>query len=259
MSDDAVVAAASTGAPRGVRLFLLNGFDLRLDDTSVVLPLAAQRLMAFLGLRERQLTRVYVAGTLWPDASEERSRSNLRATLWRLRRPNVSLVEASSTHVGLGRVAVDVSSLVATSQRLLRDGFDECGTDIDQTSLTGELLPDWYDDWVVDERDRLRQLQLHALEALAEGFVAEKRYGQAVEAAFAAIRAEPLRESAERLLIRVHLAEGNHGEALQRYLCYHRRLREAIGLEPSPQMGALIAGLAHTAKRRRRDVSGTRR
>ena len=251
MPPKAQVAAALTDAMDGVRLRLLDGFELRRDGTPVDLPLAAQRLLAFLALHDRPLTRLYVAGALWLDASEERSRANLRATLWRLRRPGAALVEASSTHVRLGsEVVVDVTSLVATAMRTLRD-HDRDG-EVDESCLSGELLPDWYDDWVLEERERLRQLQVHALEALAERLAAAGRYGEAVEAALAAVRAEPLRESAERVLVRIHLAEGNHGEALRRYLAYRRRLRDELGLEPSPQMTELVAGLT----RRRRATSG---
>lgn len=241
-----VVAAAPTDAGSDVCLSLLDGFELRHDGAPVELPFAAQRLLAFLALHDRSLTRVYVAGTLWLDANEERSRANLRATLWRLRRPGAALVEASTTHVRLGReVVVDVTALVAAAKRMLgeQDREDDHAGGLDETHLSGELLPDWYDDWVLQERERLQQLRVHALEALAERLTADGRYGHAVGAALAAVRAAPLRESAERVLIKIYLAEGNRGEALRRYLAYRRHLRDELQLEPSPQMTELIAGL----------------
>lgn len=201
-----------------------------------------------------------MAATLWLDASEERSRANLRSALWRLSRAGAAIVEADGDQVCLGReVVVDVPSLVAAARRLL-DGEDENGEPrLDDTLVSGELLPDWYDDWVLDERDRVHQLRLHALEALAERLAAAGRYGEAVEAALAAVRVDPLRESAQRTLIRVHLAEGNGYEALRRYHVFRDRLHEQLGLSPSPQMEALVAGLrdagdaAVTAGRRPRD------
>jgi hypothetical protein len=72
----------------------------------------------------------------------------------------------------------------------------------------GELLPGWYEDWVLVERKRLRQLRMHALEALAEKLTEAGRYGVAMPAAYAAVRADPVRESAHRAVVRVHLAEG---------------------------------------------------
>ena len=62
-------------------LALLRSFELRRGGDRVRLPLSAQRLVALLALRNRALHRVYVAGTLWLDASEERAGSNLRTTV----------------------------------------------------------------------------------------------------------------------------------------------------------------------------------
>ena len=239
-----VDTAATPDARGDVRLSLLDGFELRHDGKEVELPPAAQRLLAFLALHDRPLTRVYVAAALWLDATEERSRANLRATLWRLRRPGAPLVEASSTHVRLGReVVVDVTTLVANAQRMLRPPARDRDTGLDDSDLNGDLLPDWYDDWVLDERERLRQLRLHALETRAEQLAAAGRYGEAVDTALAAVRAEPLRESGVRALIKVHIAEGNHGEAIRRYVAYRDRLRNELGIEPSPHMTALVEEL----------------
>ena len=70
-----------------VRLNLLRGFELWCDGERVTLPMSAQRVLAFLALHDRPVLRLYVAGSLWLDASEERSYANLRSALWRLRRP----------------------------------------------------------------------------------------------------------------------------------------------------------------------------
>jgi hypothetical protein len=68
--------------------------------------------------------------------------------------------------------------------------------------LSADLLPGWYDDWVLSEAEDWRQLRLHALEALADRLTATGRWGEAADAAGAAVRAEPLRESANAALIR---------------------------------------------------------
>src|SRR5204863_6867755 len=98
-------------------------------------------------------------------------------------------------------------------------------SDADMTSaaiaaLSSDLLPDWYEDWVVIEAEDWRQLRLHALEALAVKLTTTGRFGDAIEAARAAIKADPLRESAYATLIRVHLAEGNQSEALDTFAFY---------------------------------------
>ncbi|HEX5800140.1 MAG TPA: BTAD domain-containing putative transcriptional regulator [Gaiellaceae bacterium] len=222
-------------------LSLLDAFELRCDGELVGLPVSAQRLLAFLALHERPLLRPYVAGTLWIDASDERAGASLRSSLWRLNRSGHRLVDATSTRLGLAPgIDVDVRSSLALARRLLDGTAPAAELDSAEASLNGEVLPDWYDDWLVFERERFRQLSLHALEVLSDRLLAAGRLGGALGAALAAVRGEPLRESSHRALIRVHLAEGNRAEALrQRELC-RRLLRERLGAEPSPQLDELL-------------------
>jgi DNA-binding SARP family transcriptional activator len=109
------------------------------------------------------------------------------------------------------------------------------------SAMSADLLPDWYeDDWVVAHRERYHHLRLHALEAMCERLTAARRYGEAVEAGLAAVRAEPLRESAHQALVRAHLAEGNRFEAARQYRSCRGLLRNELGLEPSPGLQALV-------------------
>jgi DNA-binding SARP family transcriptional activator len=225
-----------------VELNLLRGFELRCDGESVELPLGAQRLVAFLALQDRRVLRVYVAGVLWLDASEERSHANLRSALWRLRRSEREVVTSTSRHLSLADgVDVDVRRAIATSREALHSPVGAAPQLVDD--LGGELLPDWYEDWVDVERERLRQLRLHALEAVAERLLGERRFAQAADAGLTAIGSEPLRESAHRVLIRVHLAEDNPSEAVRQYNLYRQRLSSELGLEPSAQMRELVRHL----------------
>jgi DNA-binding SARP family transcriptional activator len=103
-----------------------------------------------------------------------------------------------------------------------------------------ELLPGWYDDWVLFDRERLRQLRLHALEEAARAYLCSQQYGRALQSAIAAMRAEPLRETPHRLMIEVHLSEGNAYEALRVYHAFHDLVRRELGLSPSPHMQDLL-------------------
>jgi DNA-binding SARP family transcriptional activator len=147
-------------------------------------------------------------------------------------------------------VRVDVHELTEWARRALDPDCPTNGIATGELGTPGELLPGWYEDWVLLERERLRQLRMHALEALAEKYVAAGRYGEAVQAAYAAVRAEPLRESAHRTVVRIHLAEGNVAEAVRAYESFQALLADEIGAAPSPLMCRLIGGLPrrrHTA------------
>ena len=227
-----------------LELRLLNGFELIGDGEPIVFPLGVQRLIAFLALTNRPLQRLYVACKLWIDTTEERAFANLRSTLWRANSAGNRLVAAVSSQLALApEVRVDVREARRQARRLLEGAAPPEELNLDGIGLAAELLPDWYDDWVMIERERYRQLGLHALEVLAEQLLTRGRYGEAVDAALAAVAGEPLRESAHRTLIGIHVAEGNSSEALRQYELYRTMLREALDLAPSPRLEALVAGL----------------
>jgi DNA-binding SARP family transcriptional activator len=226
-----------------IELQLLDRFEVRRDGDVVALPQSARRLAAFLALHDRPLHRIYVSGSLWLESTEEHANASLRSTLWRLGRQDCPLIDANGSLVRLSPgVAVDLHDARERARAVLRGGrVTPLG--LDRLCRAGELLPHWYDDWVVIERERFRQLRLHALDALCESLAAEGRFAAAVEAGRAAVAAEPLRESAHRLLIRAYLAEGNHREATRQYRSFRDLLRAELGLAPSPQLEELVAPL----------------
>jgi DNA-binding SARP family transcriptional activator len=229
------------------RLGLLRGFELKLDGEAVELPLSAQRLVAFLALHDRPLHRAHVAGVLWTESTDAQSKGSLRSALWRLGEPARALVQATGQHLSLGsEVRVDARRSVELARRLQRREEDPGAWDdeaIDEMIASGDLLPDWYEDWVVFERERLRQVRLHALEQLCLRLALAGRFDRAIQAGLAAVRGEPLRESAHRALVAAHLAEGNGVEALRQYEAYRRLVRAELGIEPSPAMESLVGSL----------------
>ena len=225
-------------------LALLRGFRLELNGGVFQLPLGIQRLVAFLAVHNRPLQRLFVAGNLWIDSPEEHANANLRTALWRLRHLGFRLVDSTRSHLVLAPgVVVDLHESTAHARRVLRHEGSSSLEDVDATLLGGDLLPDWYDDWVLIERERFRQLRLHALETLCEDLAAEGSYAAAVEAGLACVAAEPLRESAHRALIKVHLAEGNPVEAIRQYRLYRTLVLDELGLPPSPAMQRMLESL----------------
>ena len=207
------------------------------------LPGGTQRLLAFLALRDRAVSRTALAGTLWPEASEEHAYASLRSALSRLSAIQRTVVRVTFQELALADgVDVDIRDARLLEHRLLNPGAGRESDVGDQAIalLSADLLPDWYDDWAVVEAEEWRQLRLHALDALAERLTAAGHYADATSAALAAVKAEPLRETAHAALIRVYLAEGNRAEALAAYANYRALLKSELGLEPTPLIQALI-------------------
>jgi SARP family transcriptional regulator, regulator of embCAB operon len=231
----------------GLVLAMLGGFRL-LGGTSVVaVPRASQRLLAFLALHGGAVQRAAVAGALWPDVAERRAYCNLRAALTRLGCTARKALATSKLELGLAEgVTVDLRRGQALARRLLDPAVPLDRPALGMTAvaaLSADLLPDWYDDWVLVEAEDWRQLRLHALEALAGQLTAAGRWGEAAGAARAAVRAEPLRESGHAALIRVYLAEGNPSEALREYARYRALLDAELGLAPTLRLRQLVQEL----------------
>lgn len=221
-----------------VRLCLLDGFGLVGDSGRKQLPLGAQRVVVFIALHERPLLRSYVAGSLWLDSTEERAAANLRSALWRIHRIEPELIDASERTLRLGsEVSVDLRETEATAHALLRDDPD---VELKVARLTCDVLPDWYDDWVIFERERFRQLRLRALEALCDRLTRSGRFAEALEVGLLCVAGEPLRESAHRAVMRVYLADGNPGQAIRQYQLCERLFGEQLGICPSTQIQDLL-------------------
>jgi DNA-binding SARP family transcriptional activator len=85
------------------------------------------------------------------------------------------------------------------------------------------------------------------LEALAERLTSQGRYSEAVQVALTAVQLEPLRESATRTLIAVHLAERNINEAVRRFELFRADLGRELGVAPTPWLERLVRAGLHPA------------
>jgi DNA-binding SARP family transcriptional activator len=163
-----------------------------------------------------------VAGRIWPDVGERRALGNLRTALWRLGRVH-RVVETIDERLQLDEsVRVDVADLSALSLALIAEPSDESLRSVPRLAAAGDLLPDWDEEWLIVERERFHELRIRALEQACCALLDQRRPGDALLAALAAVSAEPLRESAQRALVRVHLEDGNLSSALRCYESYRQ-------------------------------------
>lgn len=235
--------------PRRSRLALLGGFSLQFDDEVVGLAPHLQRLLALLALSDAGLSRGYVGGVLWGDSTERHAHGSLRSALWKLRDSSLELIEHRGDSLRLsGQVDVDVRRATHLARDLMHGCFEEKALELLEPPLLSELLPGWYDDWVLVERERCRQLSLHALELLCEHLTEQSRFGPAVLAGLAAVSREPLRESGYRALMKAYLAEGNVCEAMRSHDRYTLIAARELGIGPSPQMRSLLDQIAKHRK-----------
>ena len=223
-----------------VELRLLGGFELRVDGGAVDVTPSAQRLLAFIALSPRGVDRAFLAFQLWPEHSEQRAKANLRSALWRLGKVPAELITATKSQLRLASsVWVDardgITELVAGGVASL------AAAALPFHALDSDLLPDWYDEWLTIERERLRQLRLGSLEEAARQARAEGRPDVAIQLGLAAVAIEPLRESGHQLVIEIHLAQGNRADAVRQFRHYQALLHSTLGCEPGPVLVDLMA------------------
>jgi DNA-binding SARP family transcriptional activator len=239
-SERFVDVAAESSAP--IVVHLIDGLSVTVGKDYRRVPEGCKRLIAFLALRKGPLKRGYVAGSLWPTVDDMRASGNLRSAVWRLREARLDVVSADRWSVWLTPgTAVDIDGVRDWAQRVFEQR--QLGSDLHAVceKMQGvDILPGFYDDWAIAERERMRQQILHAFETVSHLLSKQGRCGEAVDVAMAAVFCEPLRESAQRALVESHLAEGNVVEARRAYTAYAKLIARELGASPSPEFASLL-------------------
>lgn len=236
-----------TGPPQGLertaQVCLLDGLYVVDDGHRYTVPEGSERLLVFVALRNgHAVSRRKIAGALWPSVPEDRAAGNLRTALWRLRASGIQILNADrhALSIKLG-TSIDIFAVDGWAGRLVNGTADENDISIRHFHPAAtELLPGWYDDWIIFERERIRQRLLHALEILSRRLAQEGRFGEAVEAALTATDIDPLRESAQKALILIYISEGNVAQARNTYRAYARLLHSELGISPTPAVARLV-------------------
>ncbi len=228
----------------GARVQLLGRWRLSFIESDLAVPAGStQKLIALLALRG-SLSRTQIWGTLWPEASTAHASGRLRTAMWRLADSRLLLLDEDHGRMNLApSVQVDVWDLYNAVADLAHGDADSSGAPAHpEISLFGaDLLPDWGDEWLLADRERIRQMRLHSLESLSAQLVRERRFGAAVEAALAAVSVDSLRESAHRAVICAHLAEGNTAEALRQFDICRRLYAQQLNAVPSRSLYSLVS------------------
>jgi DNA-binding SARP family transcriptional activator len=205
------------------------------------LPHSTARVLALLCLDARPVQRSYVCQLLWPQQRPDLASGSLRTAVWRLRRVCPGLVTADEHQLALRPgLSVDYRELVDSVEQLRGTGGTEVKDAAEILSREDDLLPGWYDDWVILHRERLRELRLEALRTTARSMEAAGHLMKALDLAMQALAIEQLDEETHTLVVRIHIAQGNAAEALRHFHLYERLLRVELDLAPSDDLRVLV-------------------
>src|SRR5215216_2234145 len=226
---------------------MLGTFEVKYKNKAInIASRPAQSLFAYLILKVGTAhRREKLAGLLWPDSLEETARDNLRHALWRMRK---ALETASSTrflHADDVTIGFKQSSdywLDAAELEKLSENASANELIAVLSKYQGELLPGFYDEWVVLEREHLYSLFEHHMARLMSLLQAEKRWLDILDWAERWIKLGQKPEPAYRALMSAHAAKGDMSKVAATYERCVKSLRE-FGIEPSKQTQELYKNL----------------
>jgi DNA-binding SARP family transcriptional activator len=245
---------AQGGAVVGLRVTLLGGFEARLASGSdLSLPTKkARALLAYLSVHNAQShPRDKLAALLWGEKSDQQARGSLRHALVTLRRalgPPFLTIEGHTVALNPRGVEVDVRSF----EQRVAEGTPRA-LELAAELYRGDLLLGFtvneplFEEWLVAERERLREM---ALEALAR-LLAEQTKGagteRAIQTAVRLLALDPLQEAVHRTLMRLYARQGRRGAALKQYQACVGVLQRELGTEPEAETRALYQELLRRA------------
>ncbi len=221
---------------------MLGSFTLRWNEhAEILIPNTTTRaLLAYLiAYRERPHTRDLLSGLFWPDLPETLARRRLTQALWQIRRflaPHpVVLTEGDTVRLDPALpLRLDVAEF---EQYATSDAAQEIACAV--ALYRGEFLNGYYDDWLLVERERLRELFLVALERLIVACKAQGDYQHALTYARRLVAEDPWRESAHCEVMRLYHLLGQDAEALKQYQVCRQILADELGVDPAPETQAL--------------------
>ncbi len=230
-----------------LQIFLLGQFRVQADDQEIELSVrSAQSLLAFLAINAgMKFRREKLASLLWPEAGEDNVRSYLRQALWRIRKSleSVSLTPESYLQINDIDVVFDDHSDYWLDAKMLLGSVEKLPVE-EITNIVrlyrGELLPGFYEDWVMPERDRFQAAYHQKMNILLERLIQEEGWNDVLVWAEQWIRLDYAPEPAFRMLMRAHVGLGDPGMASAVYQRCVESLNRDLGLEPSPETRQLF-------------------
>ncbi|MEE4239789.1 MAG: BTAD domain-containing putative transcriptional regulator [Anderseniella sp.] len=230
----------------------LNG-----EELNGQIPAKSQALLCYLAVTGRGHSREKLAGLLWGDKPEVRAQASLRKSLSDLRKLSDSALIITRQTVAFNRDSNYWLDVEAFESAVAEDGAETETLQRLQGAVDlcrGEFLEGFsvrqaaaFEEWVLGERERLRQLLLQTLHRLSVAFADQGQIADAIEYTNRLLAMEPWQEEAHRQLMTLLAHSGQRSAALAQYETCRRMLAEELGVEPLPETQALY----HRLKTRR--------
>ena len=239
-----------------MRINVFGDLALSRRGKAVDLPASIVPVIAYLIVkRYRPVSRGEIAGTIWPDRTDAKARRCLSTALWRLNQQPDTAGLIDTSHNDFLRIDpqaaywIDAIAFEYRIEALLLTAVEKL-TDVQYHRLAAavelyrdDLMRSSDLEWAQIERQRLRHLYLAALFHLTRAADLRGDTAAAITHGRRLTTLEPLREDAHRLLMRVYLASGNRGKAIEQYRICQGELSTELNVSPTRETQALYASL----------------
>ncbi len=221
-------------------------------------------LLAYLAVTRRAHSRDKLAALLWGEMSDADAKNNLRQALANLRKFfDEELTVTRDTVEFTGDCDLD-SARFDSSLRLASSLDVEAGAATLGASLAlyrGDLLEGFYvrdapdfEDWMLTERARLRELALGALHTLTQFHTSRGNFTEAITHASRLLAFDPWREEAHRQLMLLQARTGQVSAALAQYETCKKILEKELGVQPSLETTALYERIRASRQTTRHNI-----
>jgi DNA-binding SARP family transcriptional activator/tetratricopeptide (TPR) repeat protein len=242
-----------------LRVQLCGGVSVEIDGRRLPDALLGGRqgrlVLAYLVCeRHRSVPREELADLLWPDRMPSSWTSSLSVVVSKLRRlfseAGLEPTEILASSFGSYRLRLPPDAWVDVEQAVKEIERAEAAVRAGQTDdavvaategaeIAGRGFSTDDCDWVDAQRERMRDLHVRAVAALARAHLLAGHSGRAVLSAREALALDDLREDNYRLLMQALAAAGERGEALRVWERCRVMLGEELGVDPAPETEAV--------------------
>jgi adenylate cyclase len=219
-----------------LKVRLLGQFKVQQDNEIIdITSRPAQGLFAYLLLNPTiKIRREKLAGMLWPDSDESNARTYLRQMLWRLRKLiGEEYILSDKITVGFN-AQLDYDLDAKTLSDCAKEGsLDELIGAV--RVYQGDLLPGFYEDWVLRERERLKHIYTDRIGRLLDKLIADQCWEHILDWGEHWIAKGQTPEPAYRALMVAHTHLGDVAAMAGAYRRCADALMDDLGVDPSPE------------------------
>lgn len=197
-------------------------------------------LLAFLISEARPVARSYLAGLIWPEATQQQALGLLRRSLHNLTSQLPGLLEVDRRTVAFKPtvpVTIDTQCFTELSTRPEATAWEEAVELYRAPFLEGVYLKDCpvFEQWLITEQQRWRDQAGDLLDRLIQVFCDQGNYDVALTYANRRLALTPWQEAAHRLMMRLMAHLGRYDAALTQYQRCQQILHDELGVDPSPE------------------------